>query len=462
MKAKVGLITTMSPDKTWPDKVVNKVRNDHRKAKLALEKMGFDVVTASDDISRTNEDMERHGKILREKDIEALVVYVGTWTYSNITVNLATILNLPIAIWTNSGPGNLGIVGGAIARGALDEVGVIATLIHGDFDDEAILEKVRIWCTGCAAAAKLKGTTLGVGGSRCMGMYTAHVDPSEIKKKFGIDIDGWEQVEFIEQAKKIPDNKAYEFYGWMKEEFGRIDAREEAVIAQIKMYLALKEFIKERGYDFIAVKCLPELPSCYTTFCIAHALLNDASDAYGEKEPFVCACEADINGAITMQILKNVSSAPTMFADFLAFNEEERLVTLCNCGSQPTDFAPCKKDVYWVKEGLQEFEWKIGGVCPQYVAKPGQVTMARLGRINGEYIMLIITGEAIAYPREKLSEINFQQPQAFVKLDCSPDDFISDLRCNHIHVVYGNYVKELEVTCKVLGIRPIIKTGGIV
>jgi L-fucose isomerase len=222
------------------------------------------------------------------------------------------------------------------------------------------------------------------------------------------------------------------------------------------MYLALQNLIKEKGYDFIAVKCLPHLPPVHTTFCLAHALLNDTSDAAGEKESYVCACEADINGALTMQMLKNVSGQTTMFADFLRFEEEERMVTLCNCGSQPTDMAPSKKDVRWVREGLIEFEWVIGGCCPQYVAKPGMVTMARLGRIDGAYVMLIMTGEAVSFPREKLKEINPQQPQAFVRLDCEPDSFIRELRSNHIHLVYGFFVEELKTLCSVLGIQVIL------
>jgi L-fucose isomerase len=184
--------------------------------------------------------------------------------------------------------------------------------------------------------------------------------------------------------------------------------------------------------------------------------LNDKSDADGDKESFVCGCEADVNGTLTMQMMQNVSGETTMFADFLCYEEEKNLVTLCNCGSQPTDMAPSRKDVRWVTEGLIEFEWKIGGCCPQYVAKPGALTMARLGRIRGEYIMLIMRGEAKTYPREKLGEINPQQPQAFVELGCGPDAFIEQLRCNHIHVVYGDYVRELEVLCTVLGIRPIV------
>lgn len=456
MAHRLGLVTTMSPDSTWPDAVVAKVNQDHRQAEAALKDLGFQVITASDSVSRTKEEMQRHGKILRSAGVQVVVLYVGTWTYSNLAVDLATAVDVPVAVWTNSGPGNVGIVGGAVARGALDEVGITTTLVHGDFDDERTLEKLRTWCVGCAAATGLRGTTLGVGGSRCMGMYTAHVDPSEIRRKFGVDIDGWEQVEVIDRAGQIPDEDAYAFLEWMRTEFGAIQAREDAMIAQIKLYLALRDYIKEKGYDFVAVKCLPELPSCHTTFCVAHALLNDASDAFGAKEAIVCACEADINGALTMQILKNVSGRTALFADFLAYDEEDNLVTLCNCGSQPTDFAPSRKDVIWVSEGLQEFTWKIGGACPQYVAKPGKMTMARLGRINGEYIMLVMSGEAIAFPRAKLAEVNAQQPQAFVRLSCSPDDFTGNLRCNHIHAVYGDYIAELEVLCSVLGIRPIV------
>jgi L-fucose isomerase len=456
MKPKIGLITTMSPDSTWPDEVVAKVRRDHEEAGNALKGLDFDVVTAGNDLSRTKAHMVRDGNRLRENGIEALVLYVGTWTYSNLAVDLASTVQVPVLVWTNSGPGNVGIVGGAIARGALDEVGMPVKLVHGDFDDGETLEKVRLWCTGAAAAMRLRSTTMGVGGSRCMGMYTAHADPSEIRSKFGMDIDGWDEIAVIDAAKRVPERRVSEFHGWMKDAFGGIEAHEEAVRAQIAMYLALRDLIQEKGYDCIAVKCLPHLPSIHTTFCLAHSLLNDSSDAYGEKEPYVCGCEADVNGTLTMQMMKNVSGKTTMFADFLCYEEEKNLVTLCNCGSQPTDMAPSRKDVRWVTEGLIEFEWKIGGCCPQYVAKPGALTMARLGRIRGEYIMLIMRGEAKTYPREKLGEINPQQPQAFVELGCGPDAFIEQLRCNHIHVVYGDYVRELEVLCTVLGIRPIV------
>ena len=50
MNARIGLITTMSPDSTWPDHVVNKVKEDHNNAWKALSSLGFDMVKATNDL----------------------------------------------------------------------------------------------------------------------------------------------------------------------------------------------------------------------------------------------------------------------------------------------------------------------------------------------------------------------------------------------------------------------------
>ncbi len=109
-----------------------------------------------------------------------------------------------------------------------------------------------------------------------------------------------------------------------------------------------------------------------------------------------------------------------------------------------------------VKEGLLEFDWKVGGSLPQYVTRAGRITIARLSRVDGEYVMLIGGGQIIEYPREKLSEINPQHPQSYVWMDCTLDTFLENLRCNHVHFVFGNYLEELSVACWAPGIRPIV------
>jgi L-fucose isomerase len=226
--------------------------------------------------------------------------------------------------------------------------------------------------------------------------------------------------------------------------------------AQVRMYLALVELIGEKRYDAVCVKCLPELPACHTTFCLAIALLNDRSDHRGPKESVVCGCEADVNGTLTMQLMKTLNGGPVMFTDVLKLYYEKNEIGMANCGSSATDFASSRQEVYWVKEGLQEFDWKMGASLPQYITRAGRVTLGRLSRLDGEYVLLIGSGQTVEYPREKLKEINPQHPQSYVRLDCSLQSFLDNLRCNHIHFVFGDFVEELEVACWALGIRPVV------
>jgi len=455
-KTKVGLIVTMSLDTTWPDSIVNKVEGYLPLAKKTIEKTGSKVYDCGK-IARTGIEMTEQGEMLRREGIHVLVIYVGTWTYSSTSVMAALKAGVPVIVWANDSLETFGIVGGSIARGAMDEVGISNYLVYGKFDEERVLKELKTLINGIAGATKLRGMIYGEGGSRCMGMYTARIDPSEWMIKFGIDVDGFEQVKVIDMAENISDEDANKFLGWMKNEFGGIEAKENVMLAQIKLYMALRQIIKEKNYDFISVKCLPEMPSCYTTFCIAHTLLNDTSDdGFGDEKSFVAACEADSNGALTMQILNNITGSTTMFTDVLYFDYKENIIRMCNCGAQPTDFAKSRKDVVWVSEGLGEFDWKIGGCCPRYIGGPGKVTIARLSRIKGEYVMLITTGQAIETPLEKINETNSKQPHVFVKLDCSPENFIKDLRANHVHVVKGDCKNELIITCEVLGIRSIV------
>jgi L-fucose isomerase len=75
----------------------------------------------------------------------------------------------------------------------------------------------------------------------------------------------------------------------------------------------------------------------------------------------------------------------------------------------------------------------------------------------GEYVMLIAGGECLAEPRAKLDETYWGfSPHSFIKLDADARTFAQELRCNHLHMVYGDYVPHLMETCRVMGIRPIV------
>lgn len=453
---KIGLISTMAPGDTWDKVVIERVSGQHSVLKNLLEDMGYEV---ADDgpIHRTYEQMKNAARNLRMRDIKALVIFVGTWTYSNAAAAAAAEAGVPVVVWGDASPGSCGLVGSTITMGAMDEMGLYANLVYGPFEDNETLRRARMLLDAACAAISLRGTTLGVGGGRCMGMLTAVCDPNDIKKKFGVEIDSFEQMALIDRAEMINSDRVEHFLTWMKNTFGKITAKSEAVDKQIRLYLAVKDFCAEMNYDFIALKCLPEMAAKYTSYCLAHAVLGDACDNLGEKPRMIMACEADIPAALTMQILKNLApESPVLFTDLTEYDFSLDLLTTCNCGSQPTDFARDKKEVYWEKEGVHEHYWKYGGTCPQHIARSGRATVARLGRKNGLYELMIAPVEVVEQPREKLKETIWERPHAYLKLLCDRTNFFNSARANHVHLVYGDYMDELVEVCSILGIKPVV------
>jgi L-fucose isomerase len=455
-RIKVGLIVTMSED-IWPDDFVELVMGLINPAKEMLSKLGFEVIN-SDKLCRGINDAREQGKFLKDSDVDVLVNHVGTWTYANDSTEVSRIVGVPVIVWPAYSKDSLGIAGGAIVRGSHDEINIKNYMVYGHYDDKQLHHEISVLIRGIAGATKLRGLRYGVGGTRSMGMIAAQPDPNQWYRDFGIDVDGFEQILLVENAKKYKGSEVKQFSNWVKEEFGKVEVKNEVMDAQIRMYFALKDYILKRDYDFISVKCLPELPYIYTTFCLAISLLNDTSDdGFGINTPFVTACEADSNGALTMQILKNITNSTTLFTDILDLDYDKKIVTLGNCGSQPTDFAPSRKKVCWVSEGFIGHEFKIGCVCPRYFGKEGEVTISRLTRVNGKYHMLISSGKSIIYKPKEDEEVGSKQhPKLFINLDCDYRSFAKSIRTNHMHLVFGNYKEELLTLCDVLDIVPII------
>ena len=64
--------------------------------------------------------------------------------------------------------------------------------------------------------------------------------------------------------------------------------------------------------------------------------LNDPYDWNGSKEPIVMACEADSDGALTMQILKLISGYPSVLLDIRSYDARNEIYVCCNCGALPS------------------------------------------------------------------------------------------------------------------------------
>jgi L-fucose isomerase len=453
---KIGLMSTISPEKTWPQETLDEIYAWLVEGRQLLTKNGMEVLDA-DHITQSHQQAGHQVRDLSQRGAEVLVIFIGRWSYSSTIVAAALESHLPIILWAPYRDDTGGIIGASIARGALAEVGIDAPLVHGNFDDPATIQELLEMCKLRSAATRIRHLTYGVCGGRSLGMYTGVIDGNAWRTQFGIEVDSFDQAGLVTEAMRISEERVKPYIPWLKNNFGKIKVTDEVLDGQVRLYLAVKDIVAFRGYDFVSLRCLPEMPTAYTTFCLAHALLNDASDAEGPKPRVICACEADSNGALTMMMLNLLSDTPVMMGDVWHVDKKTDVLRLSNCGSQPTDMAKSRKDVNLVPHQFTEFEWRIGACCPQAIAKPGKVTVARLGRISGKYTCLITTGDALDIPQEKVAKTFWGfSPHTFVHLDSGYTAFMKELRCNHMHVTYGNVKEQMAELCRMFNVEPIL------
>jgi L-fucose isomerase len=328
-------------------------------------------------------------------------------------------------------------------------------------NEPKVLDQYMRFARCAKVVSRLNGEKYGLIGGRSLGMYSATVSMQDWQQKFGVDIDHMDQSELVRLSKEIPEEQVEKAFRWLEENIGEIRYNEtsftpEKLRVQIRHYEALKKIIKENEYDFVGIKCHYEMSRHYCTECICAAFCNDPYDWDGFKEPVVCACEADSDAALTMQILKLLTNEPVIFMDVRHYDKENDVMVFCNCGSQSTYYATGKNDY---KENLARTKlypaldiYAGGGCHVNLMTAPGHATIARLNRKESRYRMTIIPADFMKLPEEKMKETTEEWPHVFAKLPFDHQIFLDNFDANHCHAVYGDKVEELKMICKMLDI----------
>jgi L-fucose/D-arabinose isomerase len=234
----------------------------------------------------------------------------------------------------------------------------------------------------------------------------------------------------------------------------------EKLERQIRSYYAMRGLIEEWNLDFSGIKAQPELTNHFATMDVTEAFLNDPYDWDGPKEPHVCSTEADMDAALTMQILKKLSGTPVLFADVRHYHADREIWDLCNSGQHATWFAARSDDP---EENLRRvhlhpevFFFPAGGASVHHLAAPGDFTFARLTRLDGRYRMHVMRGAFESYDDETNEDLmrqsTYEWPHAFARMNAPAEEILSRYGSNHIHAIPGDHVEELKIACKLLDV----------
>lgn len=434
----------------------------------ALKSTNEVEVLTGQNIIQTPKQAEAEVARLEAMGVDGFLFHFAGWSFPHLATVAARRSQVPVLLFASFNPGYPSLIGMIASGASLDQIGVKHGRVWGDPADPACMARILQFGRAAKAVHRLRGQICGLLGGRSMGMYVGTADPAQWQSLFGVDLEHIDQLEIVRRAEGVPEEKVQEALRWLQGRVGNIhwDGKtltEEKLKLQIRAYYATKEIIREKELDFVAVKCQPELSDTFVTQCLSQAFLNDPYDMDGPKEPFVCACEADLDGALTMQILKLMTDQPVLFYDLRHYDAQDEVYVFSNCGSMATFYAGRSSIP---EENLKRvslypqiaFYYPGGGAAVQYMAAPGKATFARLARKNGKYWMAIFSGEFVEQPQEKLKEATLEWPQAFVRLKVSPQTLIETLGSNHLHTVAGDYVDCLAEFCAMVGIEAKVLT----
>jgi L-fucose isomerase-like protein len=274
-------------------------------------------------------------------------------------------------------------------------------LLYDSLTSQSALKRLLEYASAAALRYYLRRARLGYLGHRVEGMTETTAHELALKKIFGPRVVGIDSQVFLNEVLKVEEDSVQKQWEELKVEVGSVDCSDEAGLESLKVHKVLKSFISEKMFNALAIGCYPHLMG---KVCLAASLLGE--------EGIPIACEGDINGALGMLILSQLSEEPAHNTDFLNQfripNSEFRIprpthntdllnpilednaIVFSHCGSSGFSLANDLSEVTLAPVRLMD-----RGLCCLFTAKPGPVTLVNIVPTMNSYQIGVMFGNAV-------------------------------------------------------------------
>ena len=355
--------------------------------KFLEEELGVELF--SDLKAVTSLDEARHTwEFFAEKRVDAIILFNGTFSLSNLMIEIIRNSNAPFLIWgleeylmhkhTVSGS----MIGLMPAGAVFKNLDKKFSFVYGSIKKEEVQKKLKLFFGVVEAIVFLRQAKIGLIGSRPDGFEISNYDELVIKKYFGTTLTKIDMSYYLGLIDSIDENEALKDVEKQKDVFDLKNLDSRAAIELSKIYLATKKIIQENGIQCYAPQCWPELRmQRQTPICSINSRIT--------AEGTMASCEVDIDCALTMLLLYSLTGGKSAWtADFVNIIEDKNAVLYWHCGNAPFDISDGKPLMEVVYEGP---------ALTASLAK-GTVTVARLNHYRGEFGIYAAVGEAIKSP----------------------------------------------------------------
>jgi len=424
-------------------------------AKLSLKNAGIELVEHNIVIASKKEAKDCFDRFKKMNEIDSVVLFSGTWVWAAHLIGAIRDFAMSgkgILIWTNPGSQGWRPVGGLVLQGALKEIGIKHRFVYGSYEDPAEIEKITSYCNASAMKNRLNMSTIGTFGGRGMGQTCGAADPSQWMKVFGVDIDSRDTSELLETAKKISKEEIEDTKVRIQKLFAEPIPVNDQSERSIRLYLALKKLVKKNEWDFYTIQSFPGLGDEYSATCFAQSMMLE--DGMGTSTL------GDFNTALTVKCLTDLSKEPVYYGDLQHIDKSSNEIKIIGDGACPPSLAGKLGPAGFAEHGIPT-EGEAGGLSIKLVCKVGEGVLARLGRNDGQFEM-VITRCTIFEPSADQLEKRKNEcgipfwPHGFVKAHCDIDILLQSWNNEYACLGYGAHLyEELKAFCELTGIKAI-------
>jgi hypothetical protein len=424
-------------------------------AKKALIEAGLELVVEDLIIATKQEARQCFSKFKKMDDVDALVLFSGTWVWAAHLIPALrdfAFTGKGILLWTNPGSQGWRPVGGLVMHGGLKEVGIRHRFVYGDYGDPATIESILAYCRASHEKNRLNMSTAGVFGGRGMGQTCGVADPSQWMKVFGVDIDSRDPAALLEAARAVTQAELIKVRAAIQPHFSDPIPEGELADRSLRLYIAIKKVIAKEGWDFYTIQSFPGLGDYYSATCLSQSLMLN--------EHIGTSTLSDFNTLMTVKLLTDLSAEPVYYGDLQHIDKSNNEIKIIGDGACPPALAGKLGPARFSEHGIPT-EGQAGGISVDLVCKPGEGVLARLGRKDGEFEMVLARCSVFEPPAAQLEQRRLEcgiprWPHAFTTVHCDIERLLEVWNNEYAVLGYGAHLYEdLLAFCELTGIRAL-------
>jgi L-fucose isomerase-like protein len=426
------------------------------RSKEALRAAGVRLLE-HDIVIATKEEARVALKRMKDDDaVDCVILFSGTWVWAAhmiAAIRDFAMTGKGVLIWTHPGSQGWRPVGGLVLHGALMEVGIPHKFVYGAADDPVEVAKVVSYCRAAHLKQRLNMSTIGAFGGRGMGQTCGVADPSQWMRVFGIDIDTRDTTELIRTAQNITADELKALEPRIIQLFGKLPPQNLVNERSMRLYLAIKKIVQRERWDFYTIQSFPGLGDDYSATCFAQSMMLE--DGYGTSTL------GDFNTALTVLLLTKLSKEPVYYGDLQHIDKANREIKIIGDGACPPSLAGKVGPAGFAEHGIPT-EGAAGGLSVSLVCKVGEGVLARLGRVNGEFEMVITRCSIFEPPPEQIGQRRLEcgipfWPHGFVTVHCDVEKLLEHWNNEYACLGYGEHLYDALVDfCRMTGIRVVL------